>query len=447
MILRRVLTGVALAVFAAAPAGAATAKFATPVTLAVPGGESRDIGVQPTPDGGGVISIASARGENSSTLYVARLRPDGRLSRVTRTRFDGLVSGASPPTNATFPEVALGRDAVLTTYVRVRSDDDPTSLTAYRIDARGRIVGRKVLTRTNGGYADLDANARGDAVIRWVAGGIDPPPTEAAVMRNGGRFRELPRPPVLPPYGSDASLRIAPTGELLAVYRDNGRGRFGFSRQTSGGDWQVPRLVYDEPDTPLADWGVLVGPRATTLAFWRPADTTASNTPPPPKPAVMTWSSRGGPFGPVLGLPEADDADELDLAVTPDGRFALARVDDGRVSALSSRGPGRPFSRLWETPALPGLTSPVIEWLSDGSAIIAWTSRDNDNDTLRAVVVDPRGRVGRAQTVASESGGPARFFSAPFILATTRGGAALSWTDDSRRADGDRVWRAALLRR
>ena len=101
------------AVLASSPAAVADERFGRPITIGTPGTAGGYLRLQPGGDGGGVIVAATSalndEGERfRGRLWVAHLRPDGRLTRMVRVPMRGQPGGFVLSPDSPFPAIAAG---------------------------------------------------------------------------------------------------------------------------------------------------------------------------------------------------------------------------------------------------------------------------------------------------------------------------------------------------
>ncbi|HEX8073952.1 MAG TPA: hypothetical protein VF545_03130 [Thermoleophilaceae bacterium] len=422
----RALGIAALVLALAAPAGAA------------PFGKSRTLGTTPPgyvydfmfstegPRGGVAFFVAGEKQvglTRMQRLYIARVEGNGRTHALTTTRVKGRTPARTYDGGPPYPYLTVGpRWRMLTTEVR------PTGAYGVRLAPGGRRVAAQRLGPKASGI--IRTNARGDAIGGFGDG--------FAIARSAGRFVRAPRAlrrystglPRLTADGSLYDLRRTEDGSLAVAH-------------SSGRRWGSAQSVFTAaPGRTVSYSDVVSSAGGDALLVYGIRDESSDTS------LLVRFGRRGRPFGPPVELTAHADPSSVAIEAIPGGRVAVRWMDRNRVLHLArASGRGRRFREVASWTAPEPVDFRTLLPLADGRTLLAWATEDRDfvkPDRLRAAVIDAKGRIGPAQTIAvADREGELDGFELRRLGANR---AALVWTE-LRKGKGAKRVRIALTAR
>jgi hypothetical protein len=429
---------VALALVAAAPAGAAQVIAPRDVTAALAVGR----------DGRAFVVSPSAR-PDTGTLGTVRRRSASPGRAFGRSRALWHSSATDRAVDAGV--AADGSGAIVVQRVR----GQPRSVRVVAFGPRGSL-GRSVALSAPGARADFAASAvapSGAAVVVWFRHRGARWRLEAAA-RDGARAAFGPPQPLSPfvrrPCCTSVSVAIGARGDAVATWSATARPAVWAALRAAGERFRpARRLARDASDTPRAfvgDGGAAAVVYSTQHVPLRAADG-----------LQLRRASSSGAFGPPEHVNPGGGTTIADAAVTAAGGVFIAWHDQvhGAHVHLSEAAPGQPPRAIGELGEDVATKRLAVAAADDGRAVVAWSQRATPARMARS----QRARAAapyREQAFSALRPAAGAPFAAPVALGAPwpaaepglarlvpNGGALVTWKADRPGPASDR--RSALL--
>jgi hypothetical protein len=428
---------VALALVAAAPAGAAQVIAPRDVAGALAVGR----------DGRAFVVSPSAQ-PDAGPLGTVRLRSASPGRAFGRSR--ALMRSSATDHAVDAGVAADGRGVIVVQRVR----GERRSVRAVAFGAHGSL-GRPVGLSAPGARADFAASAvapSGAAVVVWFRHRGARWRLEAATREAADAAFGPPQPLspfVRRPCCTSVSVAIGARGDAVATWSSTARPAVWAALRAAGGRFRLARrLARDASGAPRAfvgDGGAAAVIYSTQHVPLRAADG-----------LQLRRASSAGAFGPAEHVNPGGGMTIADAAVTAAGRVLIAwhdRVHGARVH-LAEAPPGGPLATIGELGEDVATKRLAVAAADDGRAVVAWAERAT---AARAARAQPAGAAPyREQAFAALRPAAGAPFATPVALGAPRpsaepgsaelvpgGGALVTWTADRPRAVSDR--RSALL--